>query len=370
VRKNKNWLHVCKYFYDSTVHRDLILSLAGSHFGIYKIFVADHRLSPVEEINPNVTYFKYPVFLRYFLILRSFYGLTNSLRSIEVRDFDVIFCHTWIVDGIYGYFLNKVFDVPYVVLVRNTDINFYFRYMRHLRWFFVKIIKSASMVGFVSHANMELFSEKVGAIIPDQKKLIWPNGLNKFWLGQLSERNQSVRSESYRSSNRASKVLFVGRYDQNKNLKGVFGGVSLLRSQGYDVELLCVGDDLNFLCKCLGFSIDELPTWITSLGKLSREELLYYYRESTCLCVPSFRETFGLVYLEALSQYLPVVLSKGQGIDGFFTNGVFSVDPKVTLDIADGILSAIDYRGDYPDLSSFSWVDIGCLVNDDVSSFL
>ena len=55
--------------------------------------------------------------------------------------------------------------------------------------------------------------------------------------------------------------------------------------------------------------------------------------------MPSITETFGLVYLEALSQGLPVLCSKGQGIDGFFPSNtvVELVNPLSIPDIARGI---------------------------------
>ena len=37
--------------------------------------------------------------------------------------------------------------------------------------------------------------------------------------------------------------------------------------------------------------------------------------------MPSFHESFGLVYAEAMSQGLPVVYTKGQGFDGQFAEG-------------------------------------------------
>ena len=37
--------------------------------------------------------------------------------------------------------------------------------------------------------------------------------------------------------------------------------------------------------------------------------------------MPSIHETFGMAYAEALSQGLPVIYTKGQGFDGFFTQG-------------------------------------------------
>ena len=34
--------------------------------------------------------------------------------------------------------------------------------------------------------------------------------------------------------------------------------------------------------------------------------------------MPSSNETFGLVFIEALSQSLPIIYTKGEGIDGYF----------------------------------------------------
>ena len=44
-------------------------------------------------------------------------------------------------------------------------------------------------------------------------------------------------------------------------------------------------------------------------------------RQSDIFVMPSKPETFGLVYVEALSQNLPIVYTKGEGFDGFFPEG-------------------------------------------------
>ena len=56
--------------------------------------------------------------------------------------------------------------------------------------------------------------------------------------------------------------------------------------------------------------------------------------------MPSLRETFGTVYIEALSQGLPVIYTKGQGIDGYFDQGLtgFACDPMNVHEIKEAIL--------------------------------
>ena len=60
--------------------------------------------------------------------------------------------------------------------------------------------------------------------------------------------------------------------------------------------------------------------------------------------MPSYTESFGLVYAEAMSQKLPVIYSKGQGFDGQFEEGLvgYHVSPYDVKDIANGILKALE----------------------------
>ena len=81
--------------------------------------------------------------------------------------------------------------------------------------------------------------------------------------------------------------------------------------------------------------------------------------------MPSFTETFGLVYAEAMSQGLPVVYTRGQGFDGQFEEGFagYSVNSNSPEEIADVIEKII---ADYSTISAncisgalqFNWKEI------------
>ncbi|HGK7332802.1 TPA: glycosyltransferase [Streptococcus suis] len=59
--------------------------------------------------------------------------------------------------------------------------------------------------------------------------------------------------------------------------------------------------------------------------------------------MPSFHESFGLVYAEAMSQGMPVIYTRGQGFDGQFEEGVvgFSVDCIDEVEISNKIISIV-----------------------------
>jgi glycosyltransferase involved in cell wall biosynthesis len=89
------------------------------------------------------------------------------------------------------------------------------------------------------------------------------------------------------------------------------------------------------------------------------------------MVVPSFRESFGLIYAEGMSQGLPAIYTIGQGFDGYFKDGEigYAVNPYDTNDIADKIKKVID---NYDELSQntlekvklFSWNNSVTKLND------
>jgi len=59
--------------------------------------------------------------------------------------------------------------------------------------------------------------------------------------------------------------------------------------------------------------------------------------------MPSKTETFGMAYIEAMSRGLPVIYSKGQGIDGFFPDGFvgYSVSKPLVKSIVERVLDIV-----------------------------
>jgi glycosyltransferase involved in cell wall biosynthesis len=94
------------------------------------------------------------------------------------------------------------------------------------------------------------------------------------------------------------------------------------------------------------------------------------YQRCHIFVMPSVKETFGLVYIEALSQGLPIIYCKGEGVDGFFEEnevGV-SVKPDSVIEIVDSV-QYIRSRYDQMSLNAvkaskkFNW-------NDSTKSFM
>lgn len=278
--------------------------------------------------------------------------------NINVVDFDVIHAYTLFTDGNCARILSQKYGIPYVVAVRNTDVNDFFRLMPHLRRRGIQIMRDASAVFFLSDAYRKQVFEKY---IPrehweeiEKKTHIIPNGIDEFWL-------KNVPAEQHMLSWKVVKLVYVGRIDKNKNIPSTQKAMDILRKEGYETTLTVVGkvqDEREFQ------TVKQNP-YTTYLQAMPKEKLVDVYRSSDIFIMPSFTESFGLVYAEAMSQGLPVIYSKGQGFDNQFEEGLvgYHVSANDPESIAKGIERVIDNYAEIQknviaSASNFGWAKI------------
>lgn len=258
---------------------------------------------------------------------------SDIISKFNIADYDVIHAYTLFTDGNCARRLSKKYGVPYVVAVRNTDVNTFFRYMPHLRKRGIKTMLNASAVFFLSEAyRKQVFDKYIPGKYQDKilkKTYIIPNGIDNFWLDNTFENGKTV------SRHETVKLVFAGRIDKNKNVPTTQKAMTILEKDGYKTTLTVVGK-IEDKAEHEEIIKDKSTSYIPNQKK---EELIKIYREHDIFVMPSFTESFGLVYAEAMSQGLPVVYSAGQGFDEQFENGKigYSVDAHNPESVAEGI---------------------------------
>ena len=112
-----------------------------------------------------------------------------------------------------------------------------------------------------------------------------------------------------RASGQRSDIIFVGRLIREKNVHILVEAVSLLRERHPEVRAVIIGDGperepLQDLATALG--VDDR---ITFLGFLERhEDVIGHMKSSRVFVLPSVREGFGIVVIEANACGLPVIV--------------------------------------------------------------
>lgn len=238
----------------------------------------------------------------------------DAIKRFQISEYSIVHAHSLFSNGYIALKLKQQFDVPYIVAVRNTDVNVFFKYFVHLRKLGIQILQEADKVIFLSETYRDAVIEKY---IPDnlkekinKKVSIIPNGIDDFW-----RENLGVTKINYDINN--LKLLYVGVIDKNKNITTTVKAIEILQAKGYNIIFTIIGriKDENIFNR-----IKDLH-FVNYISPRPKEDLIEIYRNNDIFIMPSITETFGLVYAEAMSQGLPVIYSKGQGFDGQYRNG-------------------------------------------------
>lgn len=250
---------------------------------------------------------------------------------------DLVHATTLFSDGALAYELFRKYGKPYIVSVRNTDINMFLKYKPHLIFLARKILDNAHRLVFISQSNFDNFFGHplvtMFALRYWKKAVVINNGIDRLWLQNIDRRKRAC----------AKRILFIGRFDRNKNALGLIHAFLALRASRPQLTLSLVGSAGPHQHKVQGLAARH-PECITFHGPVEAgPALIDICRDSDLFAMVSHHETFGLVYVEALSQGLPVLFSRGQGIDGTFAEPVgVAVDPSSVADIRRGLQEMID----------------------------
>lgn len=361
-------LHISNAFLGSKVHRNLYSSL--DKIGVdqlvytvirnYKEPKRENLIEFVQECSQIIvakttlkTYHRFLFRQKINILYKDLY------RSVDLTKIKVTHATTLFTDGAIAYKVYKEFGVPYIVTIRNTDVNYFLKLRPDLLPLARKIILNARFVTFLSpglkdnffnHWFMRSFRDRVESKL----KLIY-NGIEDFWLENVNRRtipNQNLTLPD--------KLLFVGRVSTEKNLSLLIGVILVLRKKYPSLTLDIVGpwgNDKESVVKLIEGNSDV----VRYLGEIKqRENLLTVYRNHDIFVMPSTKESFGLVYLEALTQGLPVLFTKGQGFDGVLREKIGEC--VVSSNIADVERGLNNLIKDYPiylssniDFEQFRW---------------
>ena len=353
-------LHICNDFCGSKVHSNLYRELDKigvdqtvftCYRGNYQEGTNKFEASNTDFIYRGVLSTKHR-FLFHTKIKKVYQELVNAT---DPRKYDLIHAVTMFTDGAVAYKLYKEYGTPYIISVRNTDINEFLVVAPHTWPLGLKILKHAQKIVFISKAPKEKFCRHflIKRILPEiqQKIVIQPNGLDNFWLDNI-----------YKGEiNHNHQIIYVGKFDLNKNVIRLIEAVIRLKEVYKDIKLHLVGGDGSRHEKVLAL-VDSNKDCLEYHGKIfDKTELMKLYRQCSVFAMPSIHETFGLVYVEALSQGLAVLFTKDQGIDGLFGNRIGeSVNAFSVSSIKSGIRKILENRDYYKthevvDFEQFRW---------------
>lgn len=263
--------------------------------------------------------------------------LKDLNKTIDFSKIEIIHSHTWFSDGAIAYELFKRHKTPYIVTVRNTDLNLFYKYVFFLRKYGIEILENASKIIFISPVYKKRFFDLKRIVCRTDeffhKSTVIPNGIDVYWIENSEKRKERI--------NKTPQLLFIGRFTKGKNIMNLIYAVKKLEEEGFPCILNLIGGGGKAESKVLKY-IEDKPNIRYHGQVLDKNKLKEFYLMSDIYTMPSIAETFGLVYIEALSQGIPVVYTRNEGIDGLYGSNIGeAVNCQDIGNIAEGIKKII-----------------------------
>merc|ERR1712217_986229 len=124
-------------------------------------------------------------------------------------------------------------------------------------------------------------------------------------------------------------LVFVGKAAEWKRQAALLHAMKTIEQKHPDVALLCAGtgpdgemNKLKGLCEKLGLKNTFL------IGARGQDQLAEMYTVADLGCFPSFKEPFGLVFVECMACKTPVIGANSGGPKDFVTNAVGELVPE------------------------------------------
>lgn len=257
-------------------------------------------------------------------------------KRVDLTQVDCILAGTVYSDGGVAYLLHRKYGIPFSVAVRETDVTCHMKWRPYLNGFVKRLLSHATKLVFISPAYQSYFV-KFGC--HKDRWVIIPNAVNDYWFQDLIEERRIHDPVS---------LVFVGEISKRKNVRATILAVAELKKRNVMTESHIIGSgEEEENCRALAkkYCVDNqvfFHGW-----QSSKEKIKEFYDQADIFVMPSYRETFGTVYVEALSQGLPIIYTKGQGIDGYFEEGSvgYGCNPTEVDEIVNRIIMIIDkYR--------------------------
>lgn len=236
----------------------------------------------------------------------------NRLAHLP-SDYDLVIAH--MPSGIL--FADKL-GVPFIAGIHSSDLTVLTSplYKFHFKKRMEKALENAKAIACRSFVLKEKFLK----LYPQYKAKTFtaPSGINERVIdpSPLDPLPQSAREQSP-----SLKILTCANYKKRKNIEKVLTALNGL--DGFELTVIGDGTDSETLRKLNPDAVFK--------GYQPREKVLEIMKESDIFILPSEGETFGMVYLEAMSSGCITICKTGDGIDGIIKNNEngFTVEPDI-----------------------------------------
>ncbi|PFW57230.1 hypothetical protein COL13_12270 [Bacillus cereus] len=273
------------------------------------------------DIEINYFYMKNTIFSTFLKKIGIYFPIIIAMKMKKVaKGYQMICAHWGHPQGSIARLISKLSNVPYIVTYHGGDIHSIPSENKLFSKCVKKNLRDSSLNVFVSQSLKEISLEKLDNSNPNN--VVIPNGIDFEVYHELSQ--IEIMQVKNQLGFKKKIVGFVGNLYEVKRadrLPEIFRGIQLEYS--IDVDFLVIGD--GKLRSYIEQKCKEYQLNVSFIGKVEPKEVNKYMNIMDVLILPSRREAFGLVVLEANASGTLVIGSDVGGISEVIDNKDFIV---------------------------------------------
>lgn len=278
----------------------------------------------------------YGVFLALSKLIVAF-RIRRVLTQQQIK-VDLIHAHKLTFEGLTARWLALWLDVPLIVSVRGEAESKILRFKPHYKGLIQRVLGDAGRVLYVSAWFQPILNQHFD--IPLNKQALLPNFVRE---------SETMYSKEFDHDHLVT-VLNINIF-RKKGLNRLLPAFSHALKRFPNAKLDIIGRGSVQVIAEVSALIDSLglQDCVRLIGPFGNSELLLRLPRYAGLTLPSHNETFGMVYVEALLCGIPILYSRGTGIEGFVDciNAKVGVDPGSVESITQGLEDLLKNQQDY-----------------------
>ena len=259
-----------------------------------------------------------------------FFAYFKLLKLVRKNDYDILHYFFSMPTGLLIFLPGKHRKIPYIVSLRGSDVPHYDCFNRRLELIHSLLTPLTKRIWTNAKAVVALSKSLRQTALetdPTQQIHIIGNGINTEIFKPLVLDNTS----------KSLRLVTVCRLLERKGIQYVLAAMAELSNPNISLKIVGLGNyetELRQLCK--HYSLESV---VSFHGYCVNEELPHIFRDSDVFILTSLAESFGIVFLEAMSCALPIIGGRTGGIPGIISeeNGIL-VEPTDVDDIKKAIL--------------------------------
>ena len=270
-------------------------------------------------------------------IREALYFATRLLPKLGRTRFDVIDCQGFPFFSCFTAKINSLFGgSPLVITLHEVWNDYWYEYLGKAG-FFGKLVEKimVNLTGRIIAVSTKTKND-LKAMKSSEKSVVIPNGIDFNYIHDIAPADEK------------SDIIFAGRLIKEKNVDMLIKTIPLVKEKIPDVKCCIIGDGperakLEKLVQRLG-----VQDSIIFKGFMKNyDDLISYMKSSQVFVLPSVREGFGIVVIEANACGLPVVVVKHRmnaASDLIINNKNGIVSDFSREGMAENIISMIDKK--------------------------